>query len=75
MKTCKNCIFWERYKEAGDIESRGEHAGICNSAKFIDANDSCEKVPKDGLRYWDYEGYSAGFETGENFGCIHWKGK
>ena len=31
-------------------------------------------VKNDLLTYWDYEGYSAGFETGENFGCVHFKG-
>ena len=53
-----------------DIESHGKHAGRCNSDKFIYDEDT--KPPMDGLRYWDSEGYSAGFEVGENFGCIHW---
>lgn len=75
MNICKSCTFWERYGDAGDIEYHGAHAGMCKCDRFVDANDTSEKVPKDGLRYWDYEGYSAGFETGEDFGCIHWKGK
>ena len=27
------------------------------------------------LLYWDYECYGAGFETGQNFGCIHFEKK
>jgi hypothetical protein len=71
-QTCKTCKHWKRYSEAFKIEYHGIHAGMCGSEKFIEA-DSGTKVPVDGLRYWDYEGYSAGFETGENFGCVHWE--
>jgi hypothetical protein len=27
------------------------------------------------LCYWDSESYSAGFDTGENFGCLAWAAK
>jgi hypothetical protein len=66
MNTCKDCKHWERNKDE-------KYAGRCDSEKFVysDGND-CQK---DGLQYWDYEGYSAGFETGEDFGCIHWEAK
>lgn len=67
MNTCKTCQHWRRYTDSFDSEYRGTHAGRCNSDKFV----YDEKVALDGLRYWDYEGYSAGFETGEDFGCVH----
>jgi hypothetical protein len=70
MKNCKSCASFSRYTEKRDIECHGAHAGQCASRKF--EYDSVP-VPIDGLRYWDYEGYSAGFEVGEKFGCIHWQ--
>jgi len=30
---------------------------------------------KDNLLYMDYEGYNAGIEVGEEFGCIHFEVK
>ena len=61
---CVTCRFWERLVE-------GEHLGLCSSEKFVESDlDDC---PIDGLEYWDYESNSAGFNTGEQFGCIHWK--
>jgi hypothetical protein len=67
MSTCKTCQHWKRNTDSWDAP----HAGSCSSPKFeyADGND----VPKDGLAYSDYEGYWASFETGEDFGCIHWK--
>lgn len=62
MSTCKTCRFWKRSKD--------EHEpweGFCGHVKFV----YDEPLPKDGLKYWDYERYSAGFYTGEDFGCIH----
>lgn len=62
MNTCKSCRFWKR-----DKDERRAHAGTCSNDKFV----YDEPLPKDGLLYWDFEGYSAGFSTGEDFGCIH----
>jgi hypothetical protein len=59
--TCGKCAHWTR------IEFGEPHAGKCASDKFIYG----DQPPKDGLTYWDYESYKAGFETGEDFGCIH----
>ena len=70
MKNCKTCEYWKRYTEAFNIEEHGKHAGECSSKKFI--YDEGSQPPIDGLRYWDGERLSAGFETGEMFGCIHW---
>jgi len=65
-KICKNCKYWKR---EGDYP-----VGRCKNKKFI--YDSWDKLcPIDGLIYWDYEGYQAGFAVGERFGCIHFKAK
>lgn len=76
--TCKNCKFWKRKSDIVGpkkiIVFRKPPAGDCKSQKFVDANDKPnDSCPKAGLRYWDYDGYSCGFETGPNFGCIHFK--
>lgn len=67
---CGTCAHWTRYENAFEVSCYGKHAGTCESKGFIYEGGS--RTPEDGLRYWDYEGYSAGFDTGENFGCIHW---
>jgi hypothetical protein len=65
-KTCKNCEYWHTYKN--------EHTGKCRNDKFvyIGGFDDIE-TPIDGLGYSDCESYNASFETGEQFGCIHFK--
>jgi hypothetical protein len=65
MERCKNCKYWE----TSLLNSKG--AGDCCNEKFVYTGE--KKTPKDGLGYWDNEGYDAGFETGEDFGCIHWE--
>lgn len=71
VKVCQTCRYWARLTDASEIEGHGEWAGNCSSPKFV----YDEKVPVDGLEYWDYESYSAEFRTGENFGCIHHQSK
>ena len=65
---CKNCRFWERQET--------KPQGRCTNEHFIynRCNLSDERI-RDALVYWDYEEYSAGFLTGENFGCIHFVAK
>lgn len=71
-KICKTCKYWERFTDTHDIRYCGPYAGNCFNSKFIyDEQD----VPVDSLAYWDHEGYSADFCTGESFGCIHWEKK
>ena len=65
---CGTCKHWCRYKEKFDRDYHGEHAGLCGNKVFVEG----ANPGKDGLAYWDHEGYSAGFNTGENFGCVHW---
>lgn len=62
MNRCKTCKHWTRMDD-GDQP----HAGHCDSPKFVYQ----APLPVDGLEYWDYESYSAGFQTGEDFGCVH----
>jgi hypothetical protein len=73
MNRCKNCANFTHYSDSWDVEYRGAHAGVCRSDKFLYSDSP--QVARDGLRYWDFEGYSAGFEVGEAFGCIHWVAK
>jgi hypothetical protein len=63
---CVTCRYWKRCTD----EFTGPYAGTCSCEKFI--YEAGDKLPKDALTYWDYESYAAGFETGENFGCVHW---
>jgi len=73
---CKNCKFYTPPKDNFDKE-RG--FGECDNDKFIyeGFEMSEDAYPlNDKLAYWDIEsysagGYSAGFNVGENFGCIH----
>jgi hypothetical protein len=69
---CKDCIHWERNKEA----YLGLNRGICKSPKFIDISSDLDRdsYESDTLIYYDFESYQAGFRTGESFGCIHFKG-
>lgn len=64
-KLCKNCRHWERNEQT--LEGR------CESEKFV--YQEAEQNSSDHLVYWDYESYSAGFRTAENFGCIHFQKK
>ena len=62
---CSRCVHWTRNSSAPDAPKKVY--GRCDSSKFVESVD-----PKaDELEYYDYEGYCAGFLTGESFGCIH----
>lgn len=70
-KLCKNCVYWNR-----DEHDFNKNFGKCKCDKFVYTGKSeFEDVEtnSDGLNYWDSEGYMARFETGENFGCVHFK--
>jgi hypothetical protein len=64
---CGSCKFWSKY-EGQYADSLGKKAGSCGNDKFVHEAD----LPIDGLAYWGGE-LSAGFETGEQFGCVHWE--
>lgn len=69
-KRCKNCKYYKSTEKP-----RGE----CSNKNYIYTEDltwqEYDKAKKydDTLNYWDYESYMAGFNVGENFGCIHFK--
>ena len=74
LNRCGACKNFERYTSEYDVRNRGGHAGTCKSNKFVEIELDMISMesPADILRYWDYEGYSAGFDVGDQFGCIHW---
>ena len=63
----------------------GKKIGVCPCSKFVYLwsdryNKSCSGeeyeelvIEDDMLTYEDYEGYSARFNVGENFGCVHFE--
>lgn len=75
---CKNCKFWKRLEKSEVAPSADCRFGRCSSVKFIyecDAPHSQFAGDADVLLYEDYEGWSADFVTGEDFGCIHYSGE
>ena len=68
---CKNCKYFQRNTEPYDNNNFGE----CSCDKFVYDSYINEKEETDKLFYWDYESYSADFNVGENFGCIHFEEK
>ena len=70
LGTCKVCGYWKRHNEKG----KNKKFGQCkNEVNFrYEPGDIPHKISEkaNALIYSDYEGYSADFETGENFGCI-----
>lgn len=69
MMKCKKCIYWSQDSH----EQEEDFLGECNSDRFIEPCGA--KTDKGALYYYDYDGYSAGFFTGEDFGCIYFKQK
>lgn len=76
-RICKNCKYWKR---DCDLECYG----TCDNPSFEYESAYCyerhkkeqdKPILKNKLFYMDYESYSAGFETGEEFGCIHFENK
>jgi hypothetical protein len=72
---CRDCTHWERSLD--EEKSYGGNKGNCACQKFLYVVDisrneeGVRSAPNDALIYWDHEGYSAGFITGADFGCIH----
>jgi hypothetical protein len=61
---CIDCTHWKK-----TVDNDKVIKGKCSCEKFV-YDDLC---PIDGLEYWDFENYKAGFYTGPNFGCVHWE--
>jgi len=73
-KLCKDCMFWEPMENKGNwIGNRNQ--GDCSCKSFIEYISCDAEYPVDSLVYWDAEGYASGFNTGCDFGCIHWREK
>ena len=70
VNTCDTCRHWNPYTEEFDISYHGPGRGVCKSEQFVYGSDA--KGTPTQLVYWDYEGYSAGFDTGAKFGCVNW---
>lgn len=70
-KTCKNCIFWERYLGLAWNSKYGK----CYNYKFKDKLTEVDAITDDELHYMDANEYYAVFEVGQNFGCIHFEKK
>jgi hypothetical protein len=70
---CKYCAHWKRNTEPDYVFGGGKAFGACRNKKFVYFSGG--KQPTDSLLYWDYEDYSAGFSTGKDFSCKHWKPK
>jgi hypothetical protein len=71
---CKDCKHWDRNKEVGE----NKKFGSCGSEKFEDNSNRgfySKEFADDMFVYSDYESYAANFETGENFGCVHFEKK
>lgn len=66
---CKDCKYWKREVYPG----KEQYYGSCSNEKLVDTN--IAQIPVDGLGTHDHGGYMSGFNTGENFGCIHFTNK
>lgn len=77
QKLCKNCKFFSRidyckfYGECNNVKMEYESAYCYEKLKERNKGE----IEKDKLFYMDYEGYNAGIEVGEEFGCIHFEVK
>ena len=70
-KICKKCKYFTQDKDDKELGY-----GQCECEKMIYDTAYCRKPKeKDLLFYMDYEGYNAGIEVGEEFGCIHFNKK
>lgn len=67
---CKDCEYWDNDNDYNVIpdELKGKY-GNCKNDAF--AYEDVTNGRTDMLIYSDYEGYSAGFDTGADFGCVH----
>ncbi len=66
---CADCKHWDNSNTYNVLGEAEKNYGNCNSSAFSYENISDERT--DMLIYADYEGYSAGFDTGKDFACIH----
>lgn len=76
MITCKECIHWNTEKEPNyHLPSVNYNDCKLDGDKFLYDPYTDEECKSDSLIYWDKSSYSASFQTGPDFGCIHGKKK
>lgn len=68
---CITCAHWNRIMDSYNNENIS--FGECHCRKLTYTGRDDGKHENDMLEYWDGDGYYAGFQTGEHFGCIHHK--
>lgn len=75
--TCKECRWWDRTNSMIEMFTKSSDYGICSHGKFnyCEGFSQFNGTTDDYLVYCDGEGYHASFETGADFGCIHWEGE
>ena len=74
---CIDCFYWHCQRGVKQVRhpEKGTKFGDCSCSHFVYTGDGCPSVEGNELLYYDAEGYSAHFETGEYFGCIHFEKK
>jgi hypothetical protein len=74
MGTCKECEFWENIKRGYFIEGGDWFVKACTCPKL---KQTLKEPEKDELAVdvFDDQGMKLYFQTGQDFGCIHFKAK
>jgi len=72
---CENCKYFYRRNNCYAVieDEEGKDYGMCKCSKFQYLKPVQGET--DNLVYSDSEGYSAGFDVGINFCCIHFEPK
>lgn len=85
MNRCKDCKWWgeEHFHQGhwkGGVATFAEYYRPCTNPKIevgVTAHPISEApiVPPDGVSYGASDDYGLYFDTGPEFGCVHWAGK
>lgn len=68
-RRCRSCRWWTR----NTLPTRRSSHGRCTHAAFEFAAGPGSPLRDDGVAYWDVELRGATFETGAEFGCVHFE--
>lgn len=74
-QTCKNCKYWQEDKGFMESHKTLSSFGTCQCPKFKYDPPNYNDLAEDEFVYCDMEHYEAYFETGAEFGCIHFEQK
>lgn len=69
MNTCKTCKWWDAYHK----DDTDNSFGLCLSDRFAENVQAVIQSLIEGE--WPTDGKYDGFDTGPDFGCIHWEKK